>query len=342
MLKTQLDKYPQMQPSDLLKLLYQHAYGCGHLCADEAYAAQQLRNEAEHMPESAENSAKIEPIGNGYCRVPLSLLQHTTLSIDTLNRMFMQSAIEQGAPQILVDLVEDVQQSGVPYDWQAVRKALQRWLEEGAQTFSHSAVYHEAYQPHYRVIKQVFADFLPLFAHLDAKLQNTPIVLAIDGRCAAGKTTLAGLLQQIYGCPVVHMDEFFLQMHQRTPERLAEAGGNVDRERFMEEVLNPLKQGKKFAYRPYLCQFGHLGDAIDVSPAPLVVVEGAYCLHPALRSGYTCAVMCSVAPAEQLRRIEVRNGSVMRKRFENEWIPLEEAYLAAFDLPSVCDFLFTT
>ena len=37
-------------------------------------------------------------------------------------------------------------------------------------------------------------------------------IIAIDGRCAAGKTTLAARLAKELGGDVIHMDDFFLQM----------------------------------------------------------------------------------------------------------------------------------
>lgn len=35
------------------------------------------------------------------------------------------------------------------------------------------------------------------------------VLVAIDGRCAAGKTTLAASLQAQLGCNVFHVDDFF-------------------------------------------------------------------------------------------------------------------------------------
>ena len=35
-------------------------------------------------------------------------------------------------------------------------------------------------------------------------------LLAIDGRCGSGKSTLAAHMAQVFGCPVFHMDDFFL------------------------------------------------------------------------------------------------------------------------------------
>ena len=49
------------------------------------------------------------------------------------------------------------------------------------------------------------------------------------------------------------MDDFFLRPEQRTPERFSEPGGNVDRERFLSEVLLPLRQGEAVDYRRFDC-----------------------------------------------------------------------------------------
>ena len=40
-------------------------------------------------------------------------------------------------------------------------------------------------------------------------------ILALDGMCGAGKTTLAGLLSEKTGCPVVHMDDYYLPFSRR-------------------------------------------------------------------------------------------------------------------------------
>lgn len=81
--------------------------------------------------------------------------------------------------------------------------------------------------------------------------QDKPLLVAIDGRCASGKSTLAKDLQKQLDCNVIHMDDFYLQPHQRTTKRLREPGGNVDYERFETEVLQPLLTGEAFSYRPY-------------------------------------------------------------------------------------------
>ena len=61
---------------------------------------------------------------------------------------------------------------------------------------------------------------------------DRPILVAIDGRCGSGKTTLGEYLKGQLDCNLFHMDDFFLRMEQRTPDRMKETGGNVDYERF--------------------------------------------------------------------------------------------------------------
>ena len=83
----------------------------------------------------------------------------------------------------------------------------------------------------------ILYDTICVFCRIGGPLckQNNLVLAAIDGRCASGKTTLAAQLQQQFDGSVIHMDHFFLRPHQRTPQRYQEPGGNVDRERFLEE-----------------------------------------------------------------------------------------------------------
>ena len=81
--------------------------------------------------------------------------------------------------------------------------------------------------------------------YIDALLQERErVIVAIEGSCAGGKTTLAEALGREYGCNVLPMDDFFLRPEQRTEQRFAQPGGNVDYERFFEEVLQPLLRGE--------------------------------------------------------------------------------------------------
>ena len=169
---------------------------------------------------------------------------------------------------------------------------------------------------------------------------GAPRIVALDGRCAAGKTTLAARLQQQTGCNVVHMDDFFLRPAQRTEARLRQPGGNVDRERFLEEVLRPLRRGEGCTYRPYDCRTQGWKPPVRIEPAPLTIVEGAYSCHPDLWDLYDLHLFLPVSPDEQLRRTRARHGAAGLEMFHNRWIPPAAACCAAFSIEKRRDTRF--
>lgn len=170
-----------------------------------------------------------------------------------------------------------------------------------------------------------------MIAAVEALRERRPrVVLAIDGMAAAGKTTAAAALSARWGAPVVHMDDFFLPPALRTPERLAEPGGNVHYERFVEEVLPGLASGGAFSYRVFRCSVMALDGRAHIPAAPVVIVEGAYALHPAFGGYADVTAFFAVDPAEQKRRVIARSGEEKWEDFRTRWIPMENAYHAAF------------
>ena len=167
------------------------------------------------------------------------------------------------------------------------------------------------------------------------------IVIAIDGNCTAGKTTLVCALEKEYDCNVFHMDDFFLRPEQRTEARYAQPGGNVDYERFLEEVLVPLKAGGAFSYRPFSCKTFSLGEPVKVTPKALNFVEGTYCLHPYFGNPYDLRIFLSIDPMLQRERI-LQRPSCLQDRFFEAWIPMERRYFDFFQIPQKADLLLDT
>ncbi len=164
------------------------------------------------------------------------------------------------------------------------------------------------------------------------------VIVAIDGRSASGKTTLANALARELDANVFHMDDFFLRPEQRTPERLALPGENVDRERFAREVMTPLLSEKEFSYRPFSCKTQSLGEPVKVTPRRINIIEGAYSCHPSLYGFYHLRVFLDIDADAQLERIKRRNPDTADVFF-SRWIPLEEAYFAAYDIKARCDIV---
>ncbi len=180
-------------------------------------------------------------------------------------------------------------------------------------------------------------NFEQLFEIIEKLSERERAVIAIDGGSGSGKTTLADRLCEKYGCTVFHMDDFFLQKHQRTPERYAEVGGNIDRERFIEEVLTPLKEKKEVTYRKFDCKTLTLSQPICVNPKKMVVIEGVYSMHLAFEEYYDFSVFLDIDNDMQRKRIESRNTKEMAERYFNEWLPLENAYFEKMSVKNRCD-----
>lgn len=164
-------------------------------------------------------------------------------------------------------------------------------------------------------------------------------VIAIDGCCASGKTTLAAELSERFGMQVIHMDSFFLLPEMRTAERLSQAGGNIHYERFVEEVIRGIKSGKDFSYRIFSCKKGCYDGTVTVNPQKPIIVEGAYSLHPEIPDIYDLKIYLDADLETRLERIENRNGKDALKIFKEKWIPLENIYFQEFDIKSKCDLV---
>lgn len=177
-------------------------------------------------------------------------------------------------------------------------------------------------------------------AVLNEKSKNEDLIIAIDGNCAAGKTTLANALKKELDCNIIHVDDFFLRPHQRTKERLEAAGGNFDKERLLREVILPLKSGKEFSFRPYDCKSQKLSSPVIVTHKAITFIEGVYSCHPDLYGFYDYGIFVKVGKETQLKRLENRNALILN-RFLEEWIPMEEKYFKAFDIESKCDLVIS-
>lgn len=171
---------------------------------------------------------------------------------------------------------------------------------------------------------------------------NEKLVIAIDGRCGGGKSSLGAMLSEEFDGSLFHMDDFFLPPRMKTKERLAQPGGNVHYERFEEEILKSLKNDEPAVYRKYLCNKGELSQPIKVEPKNLTIVEGSYSLHPTLRDYYDYKIFITIDPKVQHERILKRNGEEKLQDFINKWIPLEEHYFTELDIENKCDIIFDT
>lgn len=340
-LRQHMRRYPAMEPTDAVKLLYQNEFAGGHLIADEAGCVERLRQECEEVPAEAREA---EPLGNGVVRLHLSGVNYQRMALNSVARCFIATAkLHRGDRNTFYEklvLLERLAAAGeTPFDETSLENYLQEYRASGCPPVSHSPAFREQYQPSYRVIGEGYLRLLPLVQAVDTlRAEQKTVVLALDGRCAAGKTTAAALLSALWDAPVVHMDDFFLPPALRTPERFAQPGGNVHYERFLKEVIPGLKAHTSFEYQTFDCSSLRYSGRVSIAPSSVTIVEGAYSLHPSFGKYADITVFFDVEPEEQMRRIEKRNGGEMAKMFRERWIPLEEQYLAEFGLTQKVDY----
>lgn len=174
------------------------------------------------------------------------------------------------------------------------------------------------------------------------RVQGTdPVVIAIDGMAASGKTTLSALLAERLDAAVVHMDDFFLPQGLRTPERLRTPGGNVYYERFQQEVVPYLRSGVLFGYRVFDAHAHRYVDTRLVQPKSVIIVEGSYSCHPEIGDIYDLRLFCAVSPYEQTLRIQTTRLE-RADMFAAMWIPMENRYFEAYSIQEQADMVITS
>lgn len=321
--------HPTMQPQDVVKMCYQAAFGAEHLLADKEAAFTWLSQEFEEIEVTDVSEKLYEQIHDKVCRMNLREWKRRNMPLIWLFRMFVESAsfidihAEDNFAQCLKEAEELVKEGEFSFsfiEWERTSKQ---------DPVHHSEEYRQQEHPAYRIVCSRYIRLLPILEKI-AKLPQKKIhTIAIDGRCASGKTTMAGMLAKVLDAGVVHMDDFFLPLELRTKERFATPGGNIHYERVRDEVLPKLKAVEDFTYQRFDCSRMMLGDFVTVKGGNYYIVEGAYSCHPALGDYMACKVFCDVEAAEQLERIRRRDGEEMLERFKKSWIPMEEAYFSS-------------
>ena len=341
-------RYPLLQPQDAVKLCYQRAFGAAHFCAGEEEALRRLEQECAALTPSS--GPLLEALGgeDSACRLMLGAAKQQGVPLSLTARAFALAAQTTrpdpgGFECLLQELLFLTQQKKLPFSARELEGYLATYRAAGCPAVSHSDSYRAAYAPHYRVFAGPLARLLPLIFAIEERRRALPasrrLAVALDGFSASGKTTAAGLLARLFGAAVVHMDDFFLPPELRTAQRFAQPGGNVHYERFALEVAPHLTAREPFSYRIFSCRRMDFEGEASIGREDVILVEGAYALHPACRGSYDLAAFFDIAPVRQETRIRARNGDALWERFRDQWIPLERAYAEAFSPAQQAQFL---
>jgi len=350
LLRLHKKRYPAMELEDYVKLAYQSEFGPEHLAAEDEDLLQALREEfGQAKAQKYAPAYTSEAIGGGLCRFHLAPRYLEEADLPLLARCLRVSARERGTRRglwkklgALAGLAETGELGVAP---EALEEFLSEYDAGGCAPFHHSEAYRSAYRPHYRVIDRDMAVYFQALRAIEQAMgEGATVIAAVDGRCAAGKTAFAGRLRELYGpeCAVFHMDDYFLPLDKRTPERLAAPGGNVDYERCACELLEPLSKGESLSLRSYDCASDTLSQAVEAHGKRLNVIEGSYALHPALAGYSQVHIFLTCSRRRQRQRLERREDEASLERFLKEWIPLEEVYFRKLHIRDQCDAVVDT
>ena len=181
----------------------------------------------------------------------------------------------------------------------------------------------------------------PLIAEIEKRMRmGLQTVLAVDGQCGSGKTTVADLLKEKYGASVVRMDDFFVPPALRDDEHRKLP---VHYERFEKEVLPNLKADSDFFYTAFDCSKMDYGEKVRVPKSHLIIVEGSYSLAPRFGHYYDISAYICCSPSDRIERLSSRcKSEALMQRFINEWIPCEDRYCAEYGIDKNADFIIET
>ena len=151
-------RYPLMQPTDAVKLIYQNEFGGGHLIRDEEACLNYLRREYATL-EKDPTAPLYEDIGNGIIRVNLAALREEDL--EQLGKDFINSAAKhKGTLDSFLNKLEVLRKltsEGVfAFDLDALNAYLSEYKAVGYPAVSHSEQYRQAYTPAYRIIRKAY------------------------------------------------------------------------------------------------------------------------------------------------------------------------------------------
>ena len=149
-------RYPAMEPTDAVKLIYQNEFGGGHLIRDPQAALNYLRREYAAVA-SAPESPLAEDIGGGITRIFLAALPETEL--ERLWQCFLLSAeTHRGSMDSFLSKLALLRavtfQGSMPFSMEALDAYLKEYQKAGFPMVSHSEAYRRAYAPAYRVVRK--------------------------------------------------------------------------------------------------------------------------------------------------------------------------------------------
>ena len=154
------NKYPQMEVSDVIKLVYQNEFGGGHLITNPLQSLTYLTYEYNSINKDY-SMPLYEEIGNNLIRLNLKAIDNNILSLEKINDIFVSSSrITKGTISSFLSKIEIVKtlckNNFFTFSYETLINYLNEYEKHNYPMVSHSKTYKDNYDPAYRVISKSF------------------------------------------------------------------------------------------------------------------------------------------------------------------------------------------
>ncbi len=150
-----LEKYPQMELQDFVKLICQNEFADGHMAGDAGKSLILIKQEMmEANPAVGEKL--FFPIGNGLFRLNLGVAKLQGIPAEAIYDAFLKTACANRGEMKSFDeklgvLSRLAGEGSLPFSEEDLRIWLSDYRRQGCPSVGHSEKYRLAYHPHYRI-----------------------------------------------------------------------------------------------------------------------------------------------------------------------------------------------
>jgi len=177
-----------------------------------------------------------------------------------------------------------------------------------------------------------------------AQKRETSLLVALDGRSGAGKSTVSEKIAGRVGAVVVSSDDFYTGgtfddwASRSSKEKAALC---IDWKRLRAEVLEPLLSGNSATWRAFDWKtwVGLSEHTFSCKPASIIIIDGVYSTRPELADLIDISILVQLPDDIRRDRLKKRENEPFLARWHAVWDEAEEFYFTNIRPPSLFDMV---